>query len=634
MTGPEDADSRHPLDPLGPDEIRAAVACLRGEHELTARARFVEVTLHEPEKEALLSGRELEREASVSWLDPGTGSLFEAVVSLSAGVVRSARKLPGAMPPILPDEYRELVGVLEADPPYRAALARRGIEDFGLVSIDAIPAGSWGLEEDGLGRRFVRALSFVRPMPLGSSYARHVEGVVAFVDLDRMEVFRVDDHGLVPLPPDEGEYRAERLALRADLRPLRIEQPEGPGFELRGNEVRWQRWRFRVGFNLREGLVLHLIRYEDGGRERPVLHRASYTELAVPYGHPSPTHFHQCVLDLGEQQFGALANALELGCDCLGEIRYLDAVVNDSRGEPRLLRNAICLHEEDQGILWKHADVRADRTEVRRSRRLVVSWIATTGNYEYGFYWYLYQDGSIESEVKLTGILQTAGLAPGERPLHGELVAPQVNGMVHQHIFNVRLDLDVDGAENAVYETHAERVPAGDGNPYGNAFVTRSALLASERSARRLVDPLCARSWKVVNPSVRNALGEPVAYRLVPGDNALPMVDPASPFGRRTGFAQYHLWVTPYAREERYATGEHPVQHPGGAGLPAFAAGDRPLAGQDVVLWYTFVHHHVPRPEDWPVMPVARVSFALRPAGFFDRNPALDVPPPEGHACH
>ena len=619
----------HPLTPLSPDEIRAAVALLRAGRRLPDRTRYVEVALQEPSKRALLSGEGLEREARIVLLDPAADSLYEASVSLARQAVTDWRLVDGAKPPIMPDEYREMLAVLKDDAGYRAALARRGI-DLELVSVDAIPAGYWGNEEDGLGRRFVRALSFVRPEPGGSAYARQVDGLIAFVDLNRMEVFRVDDHGVVSLPPDRGEYRAAHVGpLRTDLRPLELTQPDGPSFEIDGHQVRWQRWSFRVGFTLREGLVLHLVRYDDGGRERPILHRASYTELAVPYGHPGPTHYHQSVLDLGEQQFGALANTLELGCDCLGEIRYLDAVVNDSRGEPRVLRNAICIHEEDHGILRKHVDSHTGQTEVRRGRRLVVSWIATTGNYEYGFYWYLYQDGSIESEVKLTGILQTAALGPGDEVEFGELVAPGVNGMIHQHLFNVRLDIDVDGTANSVYEVSSAPAEPGPGNPWRNAFHATETLLERELAAQRLVDPLSARSWKIVNPEASNHLGRPVAYRLVPGDNVLPLYDRASGFGKRTGFTRSHLWVTPYEPAERYATGEYPVQQRGDGGLPEWTRADRPVANRDVVLWYTFGHHHLPRPEDWPVMPVASLGFALRPVGFFDRNPALDVPPPD-----
>ena len=52
----------------------------------------------------------------------------------------------------------------------------------------------------------------------------------------------------------------------------------------------------------------------------------------------------------------------------------------------------------------------------------------------------------------------------------------------------------------------------------------------------------------------------------------------------------------------------------------------RTIADTDLVAWYTVGFHHIPRPEDWPVMPVAWHSFELRPVGFFTRNPALDIP--------
>ena len=82
---------------------------------------------------------------------------------------------------------------------------------------------------------------------------------------------------------------------------------------------------------------------------------------------------------------------------------------------------------------------------------------------------------------------------------------------------------------------------------------------------------------------------------------------------------------------ERYAAGDYPNQHGGGSGIPAFQSADRPLVDEDVVVWHTFGSTHVPRSEDWPVMPADVVSFWLKPFGFFDRNPALDVPPGHPH---
>ena len=339
----------------------------------------------------------------------------------------------------------------------------------------------------------------------------------------------------------------------------------------------------RIGFTPREGLVLHTVSYEDQGRERPVLYRASIADMVVPYGDPRPTYFHRNAFDVGEYGIGTLANALENGCDCLGEIRYLDAVVNDGQGRPVTLANAICLHEEDAGILWKHFDWRLGTTEVRRSRRLVVSSISTVGNYEYGFYWYFYQDGTIQLEVKLTGVISNGAEPPGDKPRWGEMVAPGVYGPIHQHFFNARLDMMVDGLDNSVYEVNTVADAPGPENPHHNAFHAEATLLASEGQAQRVLDPLAGRFWKVVNPSVRNRLGEPVAYKLMPGENVLPFAGPEASVTKRAAFMTRHLWVTRHDPRERYAAGEYPNQHPGGAGLPTYVRDDAPLENTDVV---------------------------------------------------
>ena len=299
--------------------------------------------------------------------------------------------------------------------------------------------------------------------------------------------------------------------------------------------------------------------------------------------------------------------------------------------QPDQTENAICIHEEDYGILWKHVDLHGGRTEVRRQRRLVVSFIATVGNYEYGFYWYFYLDGSIQLEVKLTGIMSTRALDDGERSPYAPTIAPGLAAPVHQHLFCARLDLDVDGAANEVYEVNVD--PRADDrrrNPLGQRLrADRRRGSTSEADAQRVVDPARSRTWKIVNPTSRNALGEPVGYKLCPGATPTLLAQPDSSIAQRAAFATKNLWVTPYAADERRAAGDYPNQHIGGDGLPRWTAADRSLVDTDVVVWHTFGVTHVPRPEDWPVMPVEYCGFQLIPVGFFDKNPALDVPPPE-----
>jgi primary-amine oxidase len=386
-----------------------------------------------------------------------------------------------------------------------------------------------------------------------------------------------------------------------------------------------------VGFNPREGITLHEITYTDRGETRPIIYRASLSEMVVPYGDTQPTHWNKNVFDMGEVGMGFSANPLTLGCDCLGEIYYFDGTVNDSSGNAVTIPNAICMHEEDYGISWKHTDFRTGEVEVRRSRRLVISMICTVGNYEYGFFWYFYQDGAIEYEVKLTGILSVGAIAPGETRRYGTVVQPGVYAPIHQHFFSIRLDMALDGGGNSVFEVNTEAEPLSDENPFGNAFYAKATPLARESEAKRRVNPDTARYWRIVNPASTNRMGQPVSYKLMPMENCLPFNLPGSSLIKRAGFTTNHLWVTAYDPAEMHAAGQYPNQHAGGAGLPEWTAKDRPIENTDIVVWYTLGHNHVPRPEDWPVMPTYHCGFKLLPVGFFDANPALDVPPSKGH---
>ncbi|NEQ50541.1 MAG: primary-amine oxidase [Leptolyngbya sp. SIO3F4] len=624
----------HPLEPLTPDEITAAVAIVRQEKSLEASFRFATVTLNEPAKETVLSfkpGDAIEREAFLILLDNATAKTYEAVVSLGSGTVKSWEHIPGVQPSIMLDEFVECEAAVKASKEFQAAIAKRGITDPDLVMVDPWSAGNYGIaDEEGL--RLSRALCWVKANPTDNGYARPIEGVIPVVDLNKMEVIRVEDYGVIPLPPKDGNYTTEYVKdYRQDLKPLEIVQPEGPSFSVNGHEISWQKWKIRVGFTPREGLVLYTVTYADRGEERPIFYRASLAEMTVPYGDPKPYHYRKNAFDVGEYGIGSLANSLKLGCDCLGEIYYFDAFITDSRGGVAQIENAVCLHEEDFGILWKHMDWRTEHTEVRRSRRLVVSFIATVGNYEYGFYWYFYQDGTIQYEIKLTGMVSTAAVMPDEVPKYGTLIAPQLNAPIHQHIFNVRMDMAIDGSNNSVYEV--DIVPEEDDhNPYSNAFYAKSTLLPTEKAAQRVIDPMKGRYWKIVNPSKTNAMGYPTAYKLMPGENTLPLARPDASVINRATYMTKHLWVTPYSPDEKYPAGDYPNQHPGGVGLPEWTQADRSVEDTDVVVWYTFAHSHSPRAEDWPVMPVGTIGFMLKPLNFFDENPANDVPPsPKNH---
>jgi primary-amine oxidase len=624
----------HPLEALTAEEIETAAAVLREDERLTDAARFAYFALEEPPKEVIASfgaGDAVERRVRVVFVPGPDADVVETHVDLNRRTVLSWREVPGARPAILVEEALNAIVALNEHPEWQAALARRGITDVNRVQIDPWPAGNFGLalEEE---RRITRCLPYYRENDGDNGYTRPIEGLIGFVDLGRGDVLDVADYGVVPIPPERGSYLpADVGPLRGDLKPIEITQPDGPSFTVDRNLVRWQRWSLRVSMDPYEGLVLHTIGYEDGGRVRPILHRASVSEMVVPYGHPGPMHGWKNAFDAGEWGLGRLANSLTNGCDCLGVIHYFDVTFGNERGEPYTIPNAICMHEEDYGVVWKHVDLRTGDSHVRRQRRLVISSIATVGNYEYGFYWYFYLDGSMQLEVKLTGMMSMMAVAPDDGVRNASMVAPQLAAPYHQHLFNARLDFDVDGTGNTVYEVDSVPEPAGPENPLGNAFTAQASPLETEQEAQRVVDPTRSRTWKVVNPEVRNRLGEPVGYKLVPVSTPTLLASRESSVGRRAAFAARNLWVTPFAADERRAAGDYPNQHAGGDGLPRWTVADRPITDTDVVVWHTFGVTHIPRVEDYPVTPVESTGFLLAPVGFFDRNPALDVPPPAEH---
>ena len=611
----------HPLDPATAAEYLIGREILAAAGLLSEQVKFAYYGLDEPSKDDVLAGASRERRLRAFLLNAATGESADVVVSLTERRVVSEYKLDPATDgqlPVIDADFGLVEELVRADPDWRAAMARRGLTDMAKVRICPITAGAFGDSR----RRMVRVLAFVQAQEHDLAWAHPVDGVTAYVDLIERTVFKVVDEFTLPVPAESGDYDDPEVRgpRRTTLRPIEITQPDGPSFTLEGNSLSWQGWSMRVGFDAREGLTLHQISLAD----RPVIYRASIPEMVVPYGDPRFRYW-QAYFDTGEYLVGKWVNSLELGCDCLGEIAYLDATVTGDSGEPRVVPNAICIHEEDFGILWKHTDIFNESVQSRRQRRLVVSYFTTVGNYDYGFYWYFYLDGTIECEVKMTGVLFTAGFPDGGNP-HSAQVAPGLGAPVHQHLFSARLDMTVDGLSNAVEEVDVNGLPIGPDNPYGNAIVQQVTRLTRESLAARRADASRGRTWRVVSTSRTNRFGRPTAYTLYPEAAPVLLADPAAPVSARAGFATNHLWVTRYDPAHRYPAGDFVNQNPGGAGLPAFIADDKDIDGADIVVWHTFGPTHFPRPEDWPVMPVARCGFVLKPAGFFDRNPTLDVP--------
>lgn len=619
-------------------EITTVTEVLRDAGLFPASARMAYLGLLDPVRGEPRTTTNVDRRFRTFVLDKTAGTARDIVVSATHGTVESVTEVDSSLAgefPVMEEEFAVVEEVLAADPAWQEAIAKREIP-LDEVRVAPLSAGVFEYPEEQ-GRRILRGLAFHQQHASDSAWAHPLDGLVAYVDVTHRTVDQVIDLGVMPVPAEHGNYTDPALTgpLRTSQKPIEITQPEGPSFTVTdGNHIEWEKWSFDVGFDMREGLILHNIAFADGDETRMILDRAAIAEMVVPYGDPSPVRSWQNYFDTGEYLVGQWANSLELGCDCLGDITYLSPWVVNNLGEPRQIRNGICMHEEDAGVLTKHTDLWSGVAYTRRNRRFVVSFFTTVGNYDYGFYWYLYLDGTIEFEAKATGIVFTSALPEGSSDFASE-IAPGLGAPFHQHLFGARLDFALDGGGCRVEEEDVVRLPFSEANPRGNAFTRRRTLLPTELAAQRDADQSVARTWVVSNPESINRLGEPVAYKLHPTGLPTLLADADSSVNRRATFASKALWVSQYAVDERYPTGDFPNQHAGHGGLPTWTQADRDIDGEDIVVWHTFGLTHFPRIEDWPIMPVDTVGFTLRPEGFFDRSPVLDVPAPEsgGHCC-
>ena len=520
---------KHPLDPLTEDEVRQAVRTVRAS-VASGDLRFNVIDVVEPEKKLLLAGLAT-RILEVTYQIPAERKAYKAKIGgQDLSNVLEVVELEGVQPLLTPDDCFLAEEIAKADPKVKELLAER----YGIIDLEAnLCCDPWSVHCTGdeafdtRSSRLVQTFLYRRDSEFDNQYA-HPLPVLPVVDLDARQVVHVETQALsskeTEVPGEPYNYHPSLLSGNAIpgslnvvregaavLKPLEIVQPDGPSFQVDGQVVTWDKWNLRVGFNHREGLVLHDVRF-DG---ELVCWRASLVEMAVPYADPEKPFQRKCAFDVGDYGLGYCTNSLSLGCDCLGSIHYFDAVLSNSEGSPYTVKKAVCMHEEDDGILWKHVEYRTGHNQSRRSRKLVLSFICTVVNYEYLFYWYLKQDGSMSLEIKLSGMLSTNYTESD--PKHGTLVAPGVNAQVHQHMFCARLDMAVGGHKNTVEEVDVVQAASDDGNPYGNVFKTFATVLKSEKQAQREAAPELARSWRIFNGERKNPVSKKhIGFKLLP----------------------------------------------------------------------------------------------------------------------
>jgi primary-amine oxidase len=594
---------------------------------------FPFISLREPSKTVALGDGDVivfQRAATVHVFHPMTNRLWVVTVDLTTGRVTSVVAAPaGTQPAVTAEEYVAAEEIVRAYEPWAAAMRTRGVEpddvyiDVWAPGDQPLPPAIVATLPHGSNTRLLRALSFFRGASVDeydaanpqNPYVRPIEGVVVTIDMNEGRVVHMTNTLVRPVSRESGSAPSRRTGLK----PMRVVQPDGGSFEVTGRLVKWQNWQFYAFLHPREGLVLYDVRYNDNGTLRRIAYRLSLSEIYVPYGVADENWSWRTAFDVGEYNLGMYAQTLEPNRDVPEHAFFFDTNFGTDTGETFEATDTVAMYERDNGILWTRTDPSLVARDTRARRELVVTWNAWIGNYIYGFDWIFGMDGGIEVKVALTGTLLTRG-APDEEEATAPLVGEDESGARvsapnHQHFFSFRLDLDVDGTQNSVVETNVRHLPTPG---FANAFGPVETPIAKE--GFRDADPIQARHWEVENPATH------AAYAIESHHVAKPLSSPLYEPLMRAAFANHALWVTRYREDELYAAGDFPNQGALGEGLQSFIANDETTENTDVVVWHTIGLTHVPRPEDYPVMPTETIGFKIVPHGFFAKNPALDVP--------
>lgn len=619
----------HPMDALSVGEIAQTVKLIIGAGYADETARFPTIQLKELPKSEVMAwqtGQPFERHAQVVMRTKRR--TFEIAVNLTKGQVSKPIERPGAQPGIILDDWLVAQSLTMKDPRWLAAMKKRGFEDTKNLTCSPLSPGYFANDPYG-DRRVLKVPCYEHNTGTSHLYGRPVSGVFAIVDVEEKQVLDVIDTGIIPLPQQPEPRRADRSALK----PVQMTSAQGRNYTINGTlQIAWDKWSFHMRMERRVGPILSLVKYDDRGKQRLIAYQMSLSEMFVPYMDPGADWSYRTYLDTGEFGAGFLMSSLMAGSDCPADAGYVTMVVPNDTGRAFPVRRAACIFERNTASpLWRHGNPARPTNLTRPQVELVVRMIPTLGNYDYIVDWVFTQQGNIDIRVGAAGIVavknvRSASMDDGTALAdteHGTLVAPGTVALYHDHFFNFRLDLDVDGTDNTLVRDSVvpKRLPRS--NPRRSLWVIESAAVESEGAPQNRGHD---GTWRMVNTNHKTPLGHHPGVEIVVGHQAVSTLAKDDDPQRRAEFSAQTLWLTRQKPDELYAAGTYPSQSRGGDGLPDYVSDQDNVVNQDLVVWFTVGFHHITRVEDWPIMPVMWHGFTLRPFNFFDENPVYHIP--------
>lgn len=631
----------HPFDQISDEEVRITVKLIKDAYP-NDKPVFAQIDRLDPAKNLMVPYLEAERQGIAPPLIPRRAYAYfyidqefhKALINLTFKHIICDERLPeGVIGLLIPDQVEEIEQLSVNHPVCKAEIEKLCLPDNIHVVCDP---WIYGTDDPNEKRLLIQCYMYLAnknhtesnhySLPL--KFSPVFDGLTKeFVRMDYLpsgaDEFVIndttvwDEFPLVEYHPDLNGVTKLR-----EVKPLIISQPEGVSFTVDNHKITWQDWEFYVVPNAREGAVIYDIHFKG----RSIIYRLSLSEMTVPYGDPRAPFHRKQAFDLGDCGFGVNGNVLNLGCECLGVIKYMDNRAVTADGDVKIIPNTVCLHEQDAGILYKHVNYRTGNSVVARRREFVVQIIATVANYEYAVQYIFDQVGEIKISVRATGILSTMPIDRDVDVNYGTLVGPRVMAAYHQHLLSFRIDPALDGHNNTVVYDDVLKMPENTKlNPYNVGFYTERKYV--EKAGHIDQSPFTNRAYKIINENVINPTSKkPVGYKIVMPARQMIMASPDSYNTKRAKFATEQIWVTKYKEDRIYAAGEFTNQSQNDTGLAVWANGEDDVRNTDNIVWCTLGFTHIPKPEDFPVMPVEMHEIGITPFGFFEKNPALDLP--------
>ena len=627
----------HPLNALSADEIKQAVEIVKAAPDFKPNTRFTQIALVEPEKakvwDFVLNGTAVDapRQAAITMLDGK--HIVDSVVDLQEKKVVSWAAIKDAHGMVLLDDFMTVQSIVTSSPEFAQALKKHGVDDPSKVVTTPLTVGYFD-GKDGL-RQEDRLLKVVSYLDVGDGnyWAHPIENLVAVVDLEQKKIQKIEEGPVVPVPLTPRPYDG-RDRVAPSLKPLNIVEPEGKNYTITGDMVHWQNWDFHLRLDSRVGPILSTITYNDNGKKRQVMYQGSLGGMIVPYGDPDVGWYFKAYLDSGDYGMGTLTSSLVRGKDVPSNAVILNETIPDYTGAPMEIPRAIAIFERYAGPEYKHQEMGKPNVSAER-RELVVRWVSTVGNYDYIFDWVFHQNGTIGIDAGATGIEAVKGVqaktmhdpSAKDDTKYGTLIDHNIVGTTHQHIYNFRLDMDVDGTNNRMVAMDPEVKPNTAGGPRTSTMQVNQYTIDTEQQAAQKFDPGTIRLLS--NTTKENRMGNPVSYQIIPYAGGTHPVATGANFAKdewiyhRLSFMDKQLWVTRYHPNEMYPEGKFPNRSIHDEGLGKYSKDNENLNDQDNVVWMTTGTTHVARAEEWPIMPTEWVHTLLKPWNFFDETPTL-----------